>query len=84
MLNCVEKKLTFWRIAMAASGASFRKPLLSSLMIDSLREARERIVLINSKTLLDSPDASRLWKHKYITTKTHEATTNNKRCNYCI
>ena len=61
MMNCIKIKLTFWRIAMAASGASFRKPLLSSLTIVSLREARECIVLINSKTLLDSPDASRRW-----------------------
>lgn len=48
---------------MAVSGASFLKPLLSYLTIVSLREARECIVLINSKTLVDSPVASRRSLH---------------------
>lgn len=48
---------------MAVSGASFLKPLLSYLTIVSLREARECIVLINSKTLVDSPVVSRRSLH---------------------
>lgn len=62
---------------MAVSGASFRKPLLSSFIIVSLREARECIVLINSKTLPDSPDASRRWKYEFRSQSYEERTVTN-------
>jgi len=64
-----EHELTFWRIAIAASEASFPIPLSRPFTIISLRAFRDCIVLISSKIVRDFSAESKFWKSKQVSRK---------------